>query len=376
MFDIEKTPSLVMFNTATRFRQGIAFLSASTKDDLLRAHVYTITDQEDGLVYLKVDAEHGVSVTIDTTLKSSMLDGDVWVNLHDFCVICEKTAKEGNATLWVSGHDLYIGSCFNEGFDGFEIECCLHGTEAFVEDSDFTEEEVFSMEQSGIAAVIDTTYDFEFMEIHRNDGVVSFRTGNDRVTLATLVNSASGESAQQGVNTRNFGIRITCDIFRVIPMIESTAMVKIGIDFTRKKIKAEGDGFHVIAGFTDSAFPTDSAEGMTDYMKFDCIAMAATIDTIYNLNYKNTTAPVKITPINDGLASIEFGYSDRYSITITMASVHMYETDKTIVLPMDIITMMIRNANCNTLLLKHSDDGRLFLCYQNKFLARKCMYFG
>lgn len=159
-------------------------------------------------------------------------------------------------------------------------------------------------------------------------------------------------------------------------MMESTAMVNMSIDFTNKKIKASGDGFTVLHDFYETEFPTATTEGMDDYMKFDTIAMATTIDAIYNINYKDTAASVKVTPINESLASIEFGYSDRYDVTLTMANIHVYKMDKTIVLPMDIITMMIRNSNCNTLLLKYSEDGRLFLCYQNKFLARKCMYFG
>lgn len=376
MNEIEKVPNLIMFNSATHFRQGIAFLNASTHDDNLRAHVYTTINKEDGLVYLNVDTEHGVSISVDSTLKSKELDSDVWVNLHDLCTMSDKGAKDGNVTMWVSDGNLYIGACFNDGFDGFEIECCLHGTEPFVVDRTFNEDEVFSVEQSGIAAVVDTTYDFEWLEIFRNDGVVSYRTGNDKVVIATVVNSASGETAAQAINLPNFGIRMPCDIFRIIPMMESTAMVNISIDFTNKKIKASGDGFSVLHDFYETEFPTATTEGMDDYMKFDTIAMATTIDAIYNINYKDTAASVKVTPINESLASIEFGYNDRYDVTLTMANIHVYKMDKTIVLPMDIITMMIRNSNCNTLLLKYSEDGRLFLCYQNKFLARKCMYFG
>ena len=93
-----ETPSLVMFNTATRFRQAISFLYASTHDDEMRAHVWTETDA-DGIVNLHVHTEHGVYVTSDSTIKSELLDSDVWVNLHDFCVLCEEVSKENNVTI-------------------------------------------------------------------------------------------------------------------------------------------------------------------------------------------------------------------------------------------------------------------------------------
>ena len=75
-------------------------------------------------------------------------------------------------------------------------------------------------------------------------------------------------------------------------------------------------------------------------------------------------------------ASIEFNVDGRYGATVTMAEVHMLDMEREITLPMDVITMMIRNSNCKSLLLKTGPDGKLMLCFSNQLFARKVYYLG
>jgi hypothetical protein len=119
-----------------------------------------------------------------------------------------------------------------------------------------------------------------------------------------------------------------------------------------------------------------TSEGFADYMKFDTAAMIATIDTIYRVNYKNPVASVNVTPVDEAHASIEFSVDGRYGATVTMAEVHMLDMERSITLPMDVITMMIRNSNCKTLLLKSGPDGKLMMCFGNQLFARKVYYLG
>lgn len=374
----EKCPSLVMFNTATRFRSAISFLYSSTRDDNMRAHVWTDKDDE-GIVILHVQTEHGVYVNSDSTLKSELLDCDAWVNLHDFCVLCREVSQENNVTLWVDDGCLYVASSFNDDIEGFELECYCDPVEPFEyhEVASGEHSETIKIEQGSFSIVTDSSFDFEWMEIHRHEGLISYRSGNDRVVLATVVASLE---TQKGVEVDkelpDFAIRIPCDIFRIIPMLEISQECTLTIDFDNKHIRIAGEVMRIDYNYKDAEFPTMSSEGFTDYMKFDTGAMMATIDTIFRVNYKNPVANVKITPVDEAHASIEFAIDGRYGATVTMAEVHMLDKEREIVLPMDVITMMIRNANCKVLLLKVADDGKLMLCFSNKLFARKVYYLG
>lgn len=374
----EKCPSLVMFNTATRFRSAISFLYSSTRDDNMRAHVWTDKDDE-GIVILHVQTEHGVYVNSDSTLKSELLDCDAWVNLHDFCVLCREVSQENNVTLWVDGGRLYVASSFNDDIEGFELECYCDPVEPFEyhEVAPGEHSETIKIEQGSFSIVTDSSFDFEWMEIHRHEGLISYRSGNDRVVLATVVASLE---TQKGVEVDkelpDFAIRIPCDIFRIIPMLEISRECTLTIDFDNKHIRIAGEVMRIDYNYKDAEFPAMSSEGFADYMKFDTGAMMATIDTIFRVNYKNPVANVKITPVDEAHASIEFAVGGRYGATVTMAEVHMLDKEREIVLPMDVITMMIRNANCKVLLLKVADDGKLMLCFSNKLFARKVYYLG
>lgn len=373
-----KCPSLVMFNTATRFRSAISFLYSSTHDDNMRAHVWTAKDDE-GIVILHVQTEHGVYVNSDSTLKSELLDGDAWVNLHDFCVLCREVSQENNVTLWVDGGRLYVASSFNDDIEGFELECFCDAVEPFqykeVDGGDINE--TIKIEQGSFSIVTDSSFDFEWMEIHRHEGLLSYRSGNDRVVLATIVSSLETPTGF-GVDKElpDFAIRIPCDIFRIIPMLEITKECTLNIDYTNRRIRISGENMRIDYSYKDTEFPAMSSEGFVDYMKFDTGAMIATIDTIFRVNYKNPVANVHITPIDVGHASLEFKVDGRYGATVSMGEVHMLDLEREIDLPMDVITMMIRNANCKSLLLKIGDGGKLMLRFSNKLFARKVYYLG
>ena len=370
-------PKLVMFNTATRFRSAISFLYSSTHDDNMRAHVWTDVN-DDGLVVLHVQTEHGVYVNSDSTIKSEPLDTDAWVNLRDFCVLCREVSQENNVTLWVADGRLYVASSFNDDIEGFELECYCEPVEPFeYHGLDSDDVETLKVEQGSFSVVTDSAFDFEWMEIHRKEGVVSYRSGNERVVVATVVASVAGsEATKVDENVPDFAIRIPCDIFRIIPMLEVAQDCTMQIDLSNRRIRISSEVMRIDYAYKDAEFPAMSADGFVDYMKCDTAAMIATIETIYRVNYKNPIAAVEIMPLSEGRASIEFNVEGRYGATVTMGEVRMFDLEKKIVLPMDVITMMIRNANCKTLLLKLGDNGKLMLCFANQLFARKTYYLG
>lgn len=373
-----ETPSLVMFNTATRFRQAISFLYASTHDDEMRAHVWTETDA-DGIVNLHVHTEHGVYVTSDSTIKSELLDSDVWVNLHDFCVLCEEVSKENNVTMWVADGKLYIASSFNQEIEGFELECYCEPVEPFDQTSKFGNvDEILEIEQGSFSIVTDSAFDFEWIELHRKEGVLSYRSGNDRIVLATVVAGLSND-ANVTVNNElpDFSFRIPRDLFRIIPMLNLANKCTMDLDFTNRYIRITGDCMRIEYAMQDSGFPALSSDTFTDYMKFDTLAMMATIETLLRVNYKDPVGKVTITPIDAAHASIEFATPSRYGGSITMSEIHLFNTETPVTLPIDILSEMIRNANCQQMILKlEKDTGRMMVCYSNKLFARKCYYLG
>ena len=373
-----ETPSLVMFNTATRFRQAISFLYASTHDDEMRAHVWTETDA-DGIVNLHVHTEHGVYVTSDSTIKSELLDSDVWVNLHDFCVLCEEVSKENNVTMWVSDGKLYIASSFNQEIEGFELECYCEPVEPFDQTSKFGNvDETLEIEQGSFSIVTDSAFDFEWIELHRKEGRLSYRSGNDRIVLATVVAGLSND-ANVTVNNElpDFSFRIPRDLFRIIPMLNLANKCTMDLDFTNRYIRITGDCMRIEYAMQDAGFPALSSDTFTDYMKFDTLAMMATIETLLRVNYKDPVGKVTITPIDAAHASIEFATPSRYGGSITMSEIHLFDTETPVTLPIDILSEMIRNANCQQMILKlEKDTGRMMVCYSNKLFARKCYYLG
>lgn len=367
------TPKLTMFNAITGFREAMTFVGMAAEDEETRVHLETYIDDESGLVYMRMTSENGIQVTVDATLKSECMDSDAYVRLKDLYVICDKGVKEGILAMWTDGGRLYVGSSFNEQFEGFESECSLPFTEPFDIDLSFDAQESFEFEQTAMAVVADSCFNFDVMEIVRNDGLVSFRTGNDRVTVATVMLDAGEKQGEPG---RDFAIGMPIQLFNLLPIVVTAPMCKFDIDWDRGLIRSAGKTYSVTYKFWKGKLRSESTEGMKEYMKFDSENMMATIDMIYGVNYKDPIAPVRLAPVDETTMGFEFSYGDRYSGIITVPGVKVFDKEKSIVLPMDVSTMMVRSAGAKVLTMLYGEDGRLFLTFANGKYARKCMYFG
>ena len=371
------TPNLVMFNTVTGFREAISFIGFSCESEDVKVHLETfVNEDEDGLVYMKLTTSKGTTALVDTTLKSQCLDSDAYVNLQDFFVICDKGVKDGLVAMWVDDGRLYVGSSYNEGLEAFESEASLPLLEPFELDQNFDADETIQIEQMVASSILDTCYNFDNVEIVRTEGILSFRTGDKRVTIATLPATVKTLGVESKEQMRDFAISIPVSIFKLVPLVDTQPLCSMDIDWSRGKIRAKGKLYAIDYVFSEGTLRTGTSEGMTPYMKFDTLGMMATIDMIYGLNYKDPIAPVKLVPIDEKTVGIEYGYEGRYSGTITMTGVKMMDTKKSIDLPMDVSTMMVRNAGQAVLEMLCSDDGRLFLTFTDAKFARKCMYFG
>ena len=373
------TPKLTMFNTVTGFREAVSFVGFSCESEDSKVHVETfVNHDEDDLVYMKLTTDKGATVLIDSTLKSECLDSDAYVNLSDFFVMCDKGVKDGLVAMWVADGRLYIGSSYNEGLECFESEASLPLLEPFEIDERFSPDITLQIEQMTVSSIIDTCYNFDNVEIACTDGVISFRTGDDRVCIATLPYSVKVLGVESLKDVQDFVASVPANVFKVMPMVNTDPVCSFDFDFARKKVRSAGKLYSIDYRYAEGKLRTGSSEGMLSYMKFDTLGMMATIDMIYGLNYKDPIAPVKLIPLDEKTVEIKYSYEGRYAGTITMTGVKMMDTKKSIDLPMDISTMMVRNAGTAVLDMLYSEDGRLFLTFaseKSKF-ARKCMYFG
>lgn len=371
------TPKLTMFNTVTGFREAISFIGFSCESDESKVHIETfVNHDEDDLVYMKLTTDKGVTALVDTTLKSECLDSDAYVRLSDFFVTCDKGVKDGLVALWVADGRLYIGSSYNEGLECFESEASLPLLEPFEMDEGFSPDLTIQVEQMVMASIIDTCYEFDTVEFACNEGTLSFRTGNDRVSIATLPFTIKVLGVESMKDVPDFAISVPVNVFKIMPTVSTDPLCSFDLDWSRKRIRTQGKLYGINYAYGEGKLRTGSSEGMSPYMKFDTIGMMATIDMVYGLNYKDPIAPVKLVPLDEKTVEMKYGFEDRYSGTITMTGVRMMDTKKSIDLPMDVSTMMVRNAGSAVLEMLHSDDGRLFLTFQDKKFARKCMYFG
>lgn len=368
-------PKLTHFNSYTKFREAISFLTLSNESDDTVVRISTGLSP-DGIMEATFTTDRGVTAVTDTTIRSEGLDSEIYVNLHDLCVMCDKGIKENDCALWVDGGRLYIGSCFNEQLEGFESECSIPGCPAFADVPAMDANDSITVEQSTMAMIADSLYEFEYVEIWRLDGFVSFRTGGGKVSIATAANRTSGERQLTDVSAADISVRIPSAVFKVLGMVTDDGSVELKIDTENRRIGVEGDRYSVIHSYEDGQLRSESMEGLSDYMKFDTVAMMATIDMIYGINYLDPIAPVTIVPIDGTTIEFRISNSERYSATITMPGVHVYDTEKSIVLPMDVATMMVRNCGCSSLLMKVGGHGELFMYYQNKSFARKLMFYG
>ena len=373
------TPKLTMFNTVTGFREAVSFIGFTCESEDTKVHIETfVNHDEDDLVYMKLTTDKGATALVDSTLKSECLDSDAYVNLSDFFVACDKGVKDGLVAMWVSDGRLYIGSSYNEGLQCFESEASLPMLEPFELDENFSPDITVQIEQMVMSSLIDTCYNFDTMEIACTDGTISFRTGDERVCIATLPYTVKILGVESPKDVKDFVASIPVNVFKTMPTVNTEMVCSFDFDFSRRKVRVAGKYYAIDYRYGEGTLKTGDTEGMVPYMKFDTLGMMATIDMIYGLNYKDPIAPVKLVPLDEKTVEIKYSYQDRYSGTITMTGVKMMDTNKSIDLPMDVSTMMVRNAGTAVLEMLYSDDGRLFLTFaseKSKF-ARKCMYFG
>ena len=224
--------------------------------------------------------------------------------------------------------------------------------------------------------VLDSIYEFDNVEIYRMNNTVSYRTGNDKCTIATVMqNQAPSED-----RLPNLSIRIPARIFKTLPLVNALdddlgLYVKLKFNTKYRVLKVEGQYASLFCDFTDGSLKTFNNDGMVRQFTIMSDAIAAAIGTYFNIHSTDPTGLVKLYKVNDGLLGIETVNTDRMDVNLTVGNVTLDVDEMDIEVPMDVLTMMIRKSGCPKLdLLYNKEANRLMMVYGNGLFLRKCCY--
>ena len=379
---------VTMFVLQGRFGQALSLVEQALLDANTVARLRTKVDQKDNKLWLYIDTDSGISVKVDALPLSVEFEKPVYVNIYDLCNAVHKLmgTRETSVALWVSEGQLYMGAFFNDQIGGFELEIGFEPKEPFevatVDDNNFNIR--IAMDQISFNTVLDSVYNFDTVEIHRKNGRVSYRTGNEHCTIATamqntvMVNDPS--DAERFDNTSDFSVSVPSKIFKVIPLVNALDMdlslnVIIDIDTTNKKIRISGMYATLVADYGDSTLQTYNNEGMERVFHIKAESIAAAIGMYFDMNYINPTGKVRIYGIENGLIGIEGLDDERIHVNLTVGDCQVEHPGFEIEIPLDVLTMMIRNSACPDLVLQHGfENGRTMMTYGNGMFLRKCTY--
>lgn len=369
----ENTPDVVLLNNVNGFRQLVTFVSETLCSDDDVARIYTKIDEKDGMTYWCIETSSGVSSVVDCMLGSKLFNRDVWVHAKDLIVACMKMEHENVISMWIDENELYLGAFFNEKLGAFELQVALPMVEPVEIVSDLvTPDDRIDIDQIALATIGDSLYNFESVEIWRKNGVVSYRTGNEKICLATVMQSETMVSVDD--SSPDLSIKMPAKIFKAIPYATNDAMCTIVLDTEHKLAKVSNEDMTIVVRYSDGELNTITSAGMVDFVTMDSIAVATTIDMLFGINYTDPTGLVTLSADESGAMIFECS-NKRVSVALCVGEVIMHEKERSITIPLDVLTMMIRNTQCKELTLKVDfDHDNYMLGYTNGLFARKCTY--
>jgi len=366
---------IMMFLTNGRLGQGLALIESATEDKDEVARVRTAVDK-DGKIWLEIETKSGTNIMADALPLSNRFTETVYIRVSDLARAVKELAKEQTVSLWVSEGKLYLGGYYNEEIGGFELEVGFESCEPFTSVHETEFDTILELDQMTFNTVLDSIYEFENVEIYRMNNTVSYRTGNDKCTIATVMqNQTPSEDTLP-----NLSIRIPARIFKTLPLVNALdddlgLYVKLKFNTKYRVMKVEGQYASLFCDFTDGSLKTFNNDGMVRQFTIMSDAIAAAIGTYFNIHSTDPTGLVKLYKVNDGLLGIETVNTDRMDVNLTVGNVTLDVDEMDIEVPMDVLTMMIRKSGCPKLdLLYNKDANRLMMVYGNGLFLRKCCY--
>lgn len=368
---------IMMFLTNGRLGQGLALIESAMIDRDDVARIRTAVDP-DGKIWIEIETRGGIHVMADALPLSNRFTETVYIRIVDLCHAVKELAKEQTVALWVSEGKLYLGGYYNEEIGGFELEVGFENCDEFttVQENEF--DTVLELDHVTFNTVLDSIYEFDNVEIYRMNNTVSYRTGNERCTIATVMQNQN--QTKSDTSLPNFSVRVPARIFKTLPLVnalddELGLYVKLKFNTKYKVMKVEGQYASLISDFSDGVLKTFNNDGMVRQFTIMSDAIAAAIGTYFNIHCTDPTGLVKLYAVNDGLLGIETVDQSRMDVNLTVGNVTIDNADLNIDVPMDVLTMMIRKSGCPKLdLLYNKEANRLMMVYGNGLFLRKCCY--
>lgn len=368
---------IMMFLTNGRLGQGLALIESAMIDRDDVARIRTAVDP-DGKIWIEIETRGGIHVMADALPLSNRFTETVYIRIADLCHAVKELAKEQTVALWVSEGKLYLGGYYNEEIGGFELEVGFENCDEFttVQENEF--DTVLELDHVTFNTVLDSIYEFDNVEIYRMNNTVSYRTGNEKCTIATVMQNQN--QTKSDTSLPNFSVRVPARIFKTLPLVnalddELGLYVKLKFNTKYKVMKVEGQYASLISDFSDGVLKTFNNDGMVRQFTIMSDAIAAAIGTYFNIHCTDPTGLVKLYAVNDGLLGIETVDQSRMDVNLTVGNVTIDNADLNIDVPMDVLTMMIRKSGCPKLdLLYNKEANRLMMVYGNGLFLRKCCY--
>lgn len=376
---------VTMFVLQGRFGQAMALVEHALTDIDTVARLQTVVDPADNKIWLEVDTDNGIHARMDALPLSVPLEHPVYVRIYDICHAVGKLtgARETSVAFWESEGMLYLGAYFNEKIGGFELEVGFENCEPFdVVRTDNKDYKIrIAMDQIAINTVLDSVYNFKTVEVHRKNGRVSYRTGDEHCTIATAMqNSVLIKEKDVEEDLSDFSLSLPAKVFNAIPLVNALDMdlisnVIILVNTTDKKVKITGTYAELDVSYDDSTLATYTNEGLEPVFRIRADAVSAAIGTYFDINHHNPTGKARIYGIEEGLIGIEGMEDECIHVNLTVGDCHVEKDGFEFVLPLDVFTMMVRNAGCPELVMQHGfENGRTMMTYGNGMFLRKCTY--
>jgi len=376
---------VTMFVIQGRFGQAMSLVEHALTDMDTVARLQTVVDPKDNKIWLEVDTEDGIHARMDALPLSVPLEHPVYVRIYDICNAVGKLmgARETSVAFWESEGMLYLGAYFNDKIGGFELEVGFQSCKPFdVVRSDAKDYSIrIAMDQIAINTVLDSVYNFNTVEIHRKNGRVSYRTGDEHCTIATAMqNAVAIKEKDVEEDLSDFSVSLPAKVFKAIPLVNALDLdivsnVVISINKDAKKVKITGTYAELDVSYGDSTLATYTNEGLVPVFRIRADSVSAAIGTYFDINHRNPTGKARIYGIEEGLIGIEGMEDENIRVNLTVGDCHVEKEGFEFVLPLDVFTMMVRNAGCPELVMQHGfENGRSMMTYGNGMFLRKCTY--
>ena len=374
--NIEK---MLMFPTKEgNFRQAIGLIKESCSYDPGLCVRISTRPSYDGSVEATFITGNGIVAKANAAKGSDPLPQDVVVYANEFCAACDINMVDDEDAI-LAGMSFVDGKLFVFGFlakdsDEFNFECGLEVQPAdkVPDIPKFDLDETIVVGQLDMAMVGDSTYGFPYIEMHRKNGVISFRIGDDHFCMATVFNNQAHAAASEDEKPKDFSIRLPSVIFNVLAKIKIDMVVTMELDFTSKRIAVRDDDLSISFPFLDTQVQTFNNAGLS---KFATIPGSGLVLSIAHMKKILPAKEIELHTSDDNTIMV-VAKTDRVDYNFTVRECEVHAPNKVFKMPYDIFLRTIIMSSGAKVEWSVSDDGESkFLAFFNTgLMSRKCTY--